>query len=254
MHHHNPHCPTMHFNYRYFETNGGIWWFGGRTDIIPSYLDLDDIKHFQDTYKEECNRHDPELDPKFKVWADRFFIISYQDETRGLGRIFFDDLNDRNPCLLFKFAKDAVNSVVPEYGPDRRSAQGGPVHGAGEGVAADAPRTVRGVQPCVRLRDGVWAQGWGDDREYLDESARDGTVGVRSQAGAGESGGGHHGRVRAPSQVGVGRDRRVECGQGMIGEGGRSETLRGSERGMGQTERWTSGGWNDSMSTFETVL
>ncbi|KAL7517243.1 hypothetical protein ACHAWF_000115, partial [Thalassiosira exigua] len=131
------------------------------TDIIPSYLDLDDIKHFHGTYKEECNRHNPELDPKFKVWADRYFVISQQDETRGLGRIFFDDLNDCNLCLLFQFAKDAVNSVVPEYGPDRRSAQGRPVHGSGEGVAADAPRTVRGVQPCVRLRDGVRAQGGG---------------------------------------------------------------------------------------------
>lgn len=56
MHPHNPFCPTMHFNYRYFETedwNGipGQWWFGGGTDITPSYLDEQDMRHFHGTYK-----------------------------------------------------------------------------------------------------------------------------------------------------------------------------------------------------------
>jgi hypothetical protein len=56
MHPHNPFCPTMHFNYRYFETeewNGipGQWWFGGGTDITPSYLDEEDMRHFHGTYK-----------------------------------------------------------------------------------------------------------------------------------------------------------------------------------------------------------
>ena len=44
-------APTMHFNYRYFETDGGVWWFGGGSDITPSYLDEADIKHFHGTYK-----------------------------------------------------------------------------------------------------------------------------------------------------------------------------------------------------------
>ena len=48
----NPHCPTMHFNYRYFETEGGVWWFGGGMDITPSYLDEDDMKYFHGTLKE----------------------------------------------------------------------------------------------------------------------------------------------------------------------------------------------------------
>ena len=56
MHPRNPHCPTMHFNYRYFETeewNGipGQWWFGGGTDITPSYVVPEDMKHFHGTYK-----------------------------------------------------------------------------------------------------------------------------------------------------------------------------------------------------------
>jgi coproporphyrinogen III oxidase len=117
MHPRNPHCPTMHFNYRYFETDGGVWWFGGGTDITPSYLDPGDMAHFHGTYRDVCDRHDPEFYPKFKAWADRYFVIPHRNETRGLGGIFFDDLNDRDPELLFEFAKDAVNSVVTAYGP-----------------------------------------------------------------------------------------------------------------------------------------
>ncbi|KAH8049773.1 coproporphyrinogen oxidase [Aureococcus anophagefferens] len=59
MHPRNPMAPTMHFNYRYFETDGGVWWFGGGTDITPAYLFEEDMKHFHGTYKEICDKHDP---------------------------------------------------------------------------------------------------------------------------------------------------------------------------------------------------
>jgi hypothetical protein len=51
MHPRNPHAPTMHFNYRYFETDGGVWWFGGGTDITPAYLYEEDMRHFHGKYK-----------------------------------------------------------------------------------------------------------------------------------------------------------------------------------------------------------
>ena len=51
MHPRNPMAPTMHFNYRYFETEGGVWWFGGGSDITPSYLFAEDMQHFHGTYK-----------------------------------------------------------------------------------------------------------------------------------------------------------------------------------------------------------
>ena len=117
MHPKNPFCPTMHFNYRYFETDGGVWWFGGGTDITPSYLNEDDMKHFHGTYKEVCDRHDPKYYEEFKAWADKYFKIQHRGETRGLGGIFFDDQNDRDPEALFEFAKDALSHVVPAYGP-----------------------------------------------------------------------------------------------------------------------------------------
>jgi coproporphyrinogen III oxidase len=117
MHPKNPHCPTMHFNYRYFETDGGVWWFGGGTDITPSYVNEDDMKHFHGTYKEICDNHDPNYHKEFKAWADRYFVIQHRNETRGFGGIFFDDQNDREPDQHFEFSKECVNSVIKAYGP-----------------------------------------------------------------------------------------------------------------------------------------
>ena len=117
MHPRNPHCPTMHFNYRYFETDGGAWWFGGGTDITPSYIDEDDLKHFHGTYKEVCDKHDPNFYKEFKEWADRYYVIQHRNQTRGCGGIFFDDLSDRDPDKIFDFSKDCLNSVVKAYGP-----------------------------------------------------------------------------------------------------------------------------------------
>jgi len=117
MHPKNPHCPTMHFNYRYFETDGGVWWFGGGTDITPSYINEDDMKHFHGTYKEICDKHDPGYYKEFKAWADRYFVIQHRNETRGLGGIFFDDQNNKDPDTIFEFSKECCNSVVEAYGP-----------------------------------------------------------------------------------------------------------------------------------------
>ena len=85
MHPRNPMAPTMHFNYRYFETEGGVWWFGGGTDLTPSYLFEEDVKQFHGEYKKVCDKHDPEYYAKFKKWADEYFYIKHRGETRGLG-------------------------------------------------------------------------------------------------------------------------------------------------------------------------
>jgi coproporphyrinogen III oxidase len=116
MHPKNPFCPTMHFNYRYFETDGGVWWFGGGTDITPSYLNKDDMKHFHGSYKATCDKHDPEFYKRFKKQADAYFMIPHRGETRGLGGIFYDDMNDRDPEKLYNLAEDCLNTVIPAYG------------------------------------------------------------------------------------------------------------------------------------------
>merc|ERR1719329_2064064 len=117
MHPRNPMAPTMHFNYRYFETDGGVWWFGGGSDITPSYLGEDDIKHFHGTYKKVCDKHDKEYYPKFKAWADRYFRIPHRGETRGLGGIFFDDFNTEEPSTHLQFSTDCLQAVPDAYLP-----------------------------------------------------------------------------------------------------------------------------------------
>lgn len=120
MHPKNPFAPTMHFNYRYFETDGGVWWFGGGTDITPSYLNEEDMKHFHGTYKGVCDKHDPAFYPRFKKWADDYFVIPHRGETRGCGGIFYDDMNDvegKTQEEMLAFATDGLAAVVPAYGP-----------------------------------------------------------------------------------------------------------------------------------------
>lgn len=117
MHPHNAMAPTMHFNYRYFETDRGLWWFGGGTDLTPSYLYEDDAQHFHGVLKDACNRHDPEYYPRFKKWCDDYFLIKHRGERRGIGGIFFDDLNDRNADEIFAFSSDCANHVVDAYVP-----------------------------------------------------------------------------------------------------------------------------------------
>lgn len=117
MHPHNPMAPTMHFNYRYFETDRGLWWFGGGTDLTPSYLFEEDAAHFHGTLKAAADGHDPEYYPKFKKWCDEYFYIPHRGERRGIGGIFFDDLNDRPADEIFAFSSAMTEAVVPAYMP-----------------------------------------------------------------------------------------------------------------------------------------
>ncbi len=87
------------------------------TDITPCYVNEDDMKHFHGTYKEVCDKHDPNYYKEFKAWADRYFVIQHRNETRGYGGIFFDDQNDRDADKIFEFSKECLNSVVKAYGP-----------------------------------------------------------------------------------------------------------------------------------------
>lgn len=117
MHPWNPMAPTMHFNYRYFETDRGLWWFGGGTDLTPSFLYEDDARHFHSTLKECCDRHDAEYYSKFKKWCDDYFLIKHRGERRGIGGIFFDDLNDRPADDIFAFSSDCASHVCDAYLP-----------------------------------------------------------------------------------------------------------------------------------------
>lgn len=79
------------------------WWFGGGTDMTPYVLFEEDATHFHKTLKEACDRHDKTYYPKFKDWCDKYFVIKHRGESRGIGGIFFDDLEGSSKDSTYKF-------------------------------------------------------------------------------------------------------------------------------------------------------
>lgn len=98
LHPHSPHVPIIHMNVRYFELNTGVYWFGGGIDLTPHYIVPEQAVVFHERLKAICDRFDPEFYVKFKPWADEYFFLPHRNETRGIGGIFFDHLND-HPSL-----------------------------------------------------------------------------------------------------------------------------------------------------------
>ncbi|KAG2457096.1 HEM6 protein, partial [Polypterus senegalus] len=93
------------------------WWFGGGTDLTPTYLDNADAAHFHKTLKDACDQHNPKLYPDFKKWCDNYFFIKHRGERRGIGGIFFDDLESPSKAEVFEFVKSCAKAVVPCYIP-----------------------------------------------------------------------------------------------------------------------------------------
>ncbi|TFY62626.1 hypothetical protein EVJ58_g3739 [Rhodofomes roseus] len=143
IHPRNPHAPTVHANYRYFEIadKGTVlaWWFGGGSDLTPSYLYESDAAHFHTTLRDAAASHGAALYPVLKKWCDEYFYIPHRGEARGIGGIFFDDLCDedhktfsafgevggesadkgrpRSAEAILKMVKDLGNAFVPSYVP-----------------------------------------------------------------------------------------------------------------------------------------
>lgn len=120
IHPRNPMVPTIHFNYRYFEVQDGEdsrWWFGGGTDLTPYYLNKSDAVHFHKTLKTACDQHDKSYYTKFKLWCDNYFNIPHRGERRGIGGIFFDDLDTPGQEEAFQFVSTCANAVIPSYIP-----------------------------------------------------------------------------------------------------------------------------------------
>ena len=119
----SPMIPTIHLNVRYFEIIGSSGepvdaWFGGGTDLTPTYPYPEDAIHFHRSLKALCDRHQPDFYSRFKTWCDHYFVNTHRgDERRGVGGIFFDNLRDKEGglCLerLLAFVGD-VGSVLPE--------------------------------------------------------------------------------------------------------------------------------------------
>lgn len=122
----SPMVPIIHMNVRYFETTANsrqpaanpTWWFGGGIDLTPHYVAEEDARFFHQKMKEVCDRHDAAFYPEFKRWADDYFFLKHRNETRGVGGIFFDHLNEKRGLTqekAFDFVKDVGDSFAPTY-------------------------------------------------------------------------------------------------------------------------------------------
>jgi len=112
----SPLTPAVHMNTRMFWTPSG-WWFGGGADLNPAIEDAEDTAAFHARLREACDAHDPEYYPRFKAWADEYFVIRHWGEPRGVGGIFFDDLCTGDWEADFAFARDVGRAFLAAFPP-----------------------------------------------------------------------------------------------------------------------------------------
>jgi len=120
IHPDNPFIPTSHANVRVFRTTGkekNKWWFGGGFDLTPYYPFDEDIIYWHETAKAACQPFGKEVYPKFKDWCDEYFYLKHRKETRGVGGLFFDDLNEWGFEKSFAFIQAIGNAYVDAYIP-----------------------------------------------------------------------------------------------------------------------------------------
>jgi len=119
FHPHNPHVPTTHMNVRLFTTTGDkpVWWFGGGFDLTPFYPHDEDIVHWHRTAQTLCARFGDNLYAEFKSWCDRYFFLKHRQETRGVGGLFFDDLNRWPFAKCFEFTRALGDAFLDAYLP-----------------------------------------------------------------------------------------------------------------------------------------
>jgi len=121
IHPKNPHIPTSHANVRFFiaekEGEAPIWWFGGGFDLTPFYPVLEDVKHWHQVAKDLCEPFGDIVYNDYKKWCDEYFYLKHRGETRGIGGLFFDDLNEWGFEKSFDFMQAVGNGFLDAYLP-----------------------------------------------------------------------------------------------------------------------------------------
>ena len=121
MHPRNPYCPTAHMNVRFFiATRPGaepVWWFGGGMDLTPYYGFEEDVTHFHRTCKNALAPFGEHVHADYKAWCDRYFHLKHRNEARGVGGVFFDDLNEGGFDRCFALTQAVGNAFVEAYAP-----------------------------------------------------------------------------------------------------------------------------------------
>tara|TARA_B100001142_G_scaffold211519_1_gene209727 strand:+ start:311 stop:1213 length:903 start_codon:yes stop_codon:yes gene_type:complete len=121
LHPDNPFIPTTHANVRFFiaenEEEEPLWWFGGGFDLTPYYGFEEDAIHWHKIANKACEPFGEKVYEKYKKWCDDYFYLSHRDEQRGIGGLFFDDLNEGGFDSCFEFMKSIGNHFVEAYKP-----------------------------------------------------------------------------------------------------------------------------------------
>jgi coproporphyrinogen III oxidase len=121
IHPDSPHIPTSHANVRFFvaekEGQPPVWWFGGGYDLTPYYPVLEDVVAWHETARAVCEPFGEEVYARYKDWCDRYFYLKHRQETRGVGGLFFDDLNDWGFERCFEFLRAVGDSYTEAYLP-----------------------------------------------------------------------------------------------------------------------------------------
>jgi coproporphyrinogen III oxidase len=121
IHPHNPYVPTSHANVRLFvaekEGEEPVWWFGGGYDLTPYYGSREDCIGWHRVAAEACEPFGADVYPRFKTWCDDYFYLKHRGEPRGIGGLFFDDLNEWDFDTCFAFLRAVGDSYVPAYLP-----------------------------------------------------------------------------------------------------------------------------------------
>ena len=121
VHPDNPYIPTSHANVRFFvaEKPGEdpIWWFGGGFDLTPYYGFETDCKHWHQVAKQACDPYGSERYSQYKKWCDDYFYLKHRNEARGIGGLFFDDLNEPDFETAFAFMRSVGDHYLPAYTP-----------------------------------------------------------------------------------------------------------------------------------------
>lgn len=121
IHPHNPYVPTSHANVRFFiaekEGEAPVWWFGGGFDLTPFYPFEEDVVHWHQVAFDTCAPFGADVYSKYKAWCDDYFYLKHRGETRGVGGLFFDDLNQWGFEQSFAFMRAVGESYINAYVP-----------------------------------------------------------------------------------------------------------------------------------------
>ncbi|MCT8864869.1 oxygen-dependent coproporphyrinogen oxidase [Shewanella xiamenensis] len=121
IHPKNPYIPTTHANVRFFiaHKDGAdpVWWFGGGFDLTPYYPFEEDVREWHQSAKNLCQPFGDDVYPKYKKWCDEYFFLPHRNETRGVGGLFFDDLNQAGFDKSFDFMQAVGNGFLTAYAP-----------------------------------------------------------------------------------------------------------------------------------------